>query len=79
MTRPIVSPKTSVAEAEGRLAKNFGIGRLCSALVIVCEIVPKTVQKTVVKPVAKTDPKPFQKTGLKTVPKTVQIIVLKFY
>ena len=36
MTRPIVSAKTSEAEAEGRLPKNFGIGRLCSALVILC-------------------------------------------
>ena len=34
MTRPIVLPKTSAAEAEGRLPKNFGIGRLCSASVI---------------------------------------------
>ena len=34
MTRPIVSPKTSAAEAEARLPKNFGIGRLCSASVI---------------------------------------------
>ena len=31
----IVSQKTSVAEAEGRLSKSFGIGRLCSASVIV--------------------------------------------
>ena len=37
MTRPIVSPKTSVAEAEGRLSKNFGFGRLYSASVIVCK------------------------------------------
>ena len=29
-------PKTSAAEAEGRLLKSFGIGRLCSALVIPC-------------------------------------------
>ena len=29
-------PKTSAAEAEGRLLKSFGIGRLCSASVIVC-------------------------------------------
>ena len=29
-------PKTSAAEAEGRLLKSFGIGQLCSALVIVC-------------------------------------------
>ena len=36
MTRPIVSPKTLAAEAEGRLPKNFGISRLCSALVILC-------------------------------------------
>ena len=36
MTRPIVSQKTSAAESEGRLSKIFGIGRLCSALVIVC-------------------------------------------
>ena len=28
-------PKTSAAEAEGRLLKSFGIGRLCSASVIV--------------------------------------------
>ena len=34
MTRLIVSPKTLAAEAEGRLPKNFGIGRLCSASVI---------------------------------------------
>ena len=38
MTRPIVSPKTSAAKAEGRLPKNFGIGRLCSASVIPCYI-----------------------------------------
>ena len=36
LTRPIVSQKTSAAEAEGRLSKSFGIGRLCSASVIVC-------------------------------------------
>ena len=34
MTRPIVSRKTLPAKAEGRLPKNFGVGRLCSALVI---------------------------------------------
>jgi hypothetical protein len=34
MTRPIVSQKNSAAEAEGRLPKNLGIGRLCSASVI---------------------------------------------
>ena len=28
-------PKTLAAEAEGRLLKSFGIGRLCSASVIV--------------------------------------------
>ena len=32
-------PKTSAAEAEGRLLKSFGIGRLCSASVIVCNFV----------------------------------------
>ena len=32
MTRPIVSPKTSAAKDEGRLSKNFGIGRLRSVL-----------------------------------------------
>ena len=36
ITKPIVSQKTSAAEAEGQLSKSFGIGRLCSALVIVC-------------------------------------------
>jgi hypothetical protein len=36
MTKPIVSQKTSAAEAEGGLSKSFGIGRLCSASVIVC-------------------------------------------
>ena len=34
MTRSIVSQKTLVAEAEGRLPKSFGIGQLCSASVI---------------------------------------------
>ena len=33
---PIVSEKTSAAEAEVRLPKSFGIGRLSSASVIVC-------------------------------------------
>ena len=36
MTRLIVLQRTSAAEAEGRLPKNLGIGRLCSASVIVC-------------------------------------------
>ena len=31
-------PKTSAAKAEGRLLKSFGIGRLCSASVIVCPL-----------------------------------------
>ena len=31
-------PKTSAAEAEGRLLKSFGIGRLCSASVIVWQM-----------------------------------------
>ena len=35
MTRPIVSPNKLAAEAEGRLSKNFGIGRLYLASVIV--------------------------------------------
>ena len=36
--RPIVSPKTSVAKAEGRLSKTFEFGRLYSASVIVCTV-----------------------------------------
>ena len=32
----IISTKTAAAEAGGRLSKSFGIGRLCSASVIVC-------------------------------------------
>ena len=39
MTRLIISPKTAAAEAEGQLPKNFEIGRLCSASVIICIIV----------------------------------------
>ena len=35
MTRTIFLQKTSAAEAEGQLPKSFGIGRLCSASVIV--------------------------------------------
>ena len=32
----LIGQKTSVAEAEGRLLKSFGFGRLCLASVIVC-------------------------------------------
>ena len=32
----LIDQKTSAAEAEGRLLKSFGIGRLCSASVILC-------------------------------------------
>ena len=35
----INKPKTSAAEAEGRLLKSFEIDRLCSALVILCCVV----------------------------------------
>ena len=40
-------PKTSAAEAEGRLLKSFGIGRLCSASVIVwCKYVSHLKQNS---------------------------------
>ncbi len=32
----LIGQKTLVAEAEGRLLKSFGFGRLCLASVIVC-------------------------------------------
>ena len=41
-------PKTSAAEAEGRLLKSFGIGRLCSASVIVCSYDTYTFENLIV-------------------------------
>ena len=51
MTRPIVSQKTSVAKAEGWLSKSFGIGRLCLASVIVCNL--DTIQNECVGQISK--------------------------